>query len=161
MKTIAFVMAVVLSLCPMVPAQGETDPLEELIACVETAEPGAAEALMEWAADKGVPYVYEESEQWPSDLEAFQGVWYDGELQELLIISGDTCRVVIPWLGYYGETAYAIRLRDRSSAGYCPALEVDVRESGMFHAPLAYYVSGVDETHFWSNTQAQRFEKIG
>ena len=164
MKTIAFVMAVVLGTCPAFWTQEPADPLEELVARVEAAEPGdteAAEALMDWAADKGTPYAYEMSDRWPSDLEVFQGVWYDGEMQELLIISGDACRVVIPWLGYYGETAYAVRLRDRSDAGFCPALEVDVRESGIFFAPLTYYVSGVDETHFWSNTQAQRFEKIG
>ena len=104
----------------------------------------------------------EEPSDWPSDLAAFDGIWYDSTMRELLIFRGGTCRVVIPWLGagYYGEMAYAARLRDRSAVGYCPSLEVDFRGSGTFQGPLAYYVSGIDGSHFWSNTQAQRFEKL-
>ena len=81
-------------------------------------------------------------------------------MQELLIFQNGTCRVVIPWLGYYGETALSARLRDRSAVGYCPSLEVDIHESGHFAGPLAYYVSGIAEDHFWCNTQAQRFDKL-
>lgn len=93
-------------------------------------------------------------------LERLQGVWCDGELKEMLVFSGDTCRVVIPYLDLFGETAYAARVRDRSKQGYCPALEVDFRESGCFDAPLIYYVSGLNETHFWCITQSQKMQRI-
>ena len=104
----------------------------------------------------------EEPSDWPTDLAAFDGIWCDSTAQELLIFRNGTCRVVIPWLGaeFYGETAYAARLRDRSGVGYCPSLEIDFRGSGTFHGPLAYYVSGLTEDHFWCNTQAQRFDKL-
>lgn len=107
------------------------------------------------------PWV-EEPSDWPEELAAFDGIWCDSTMKELLIFRGGTCRVVIPWLGdgCYGETAYAARLRDRSSVGYCPSLEVDFRDSGTFQGPLAYYVSGAAEDHFWCNTQAQRFDKL-
>jgi hypothetical protein len=97
----------------------------------------------------------------PSTLAELEGVWWDSELGEMLIIRGDTCRVFIPYLEHWGETAYAVRLRDRSAVGYCPALEIDFRDSGDFFAPLTYYVSGADETHFWSNGQSQRFDRLG
>ena len=102
----------------------------------------------------------EEPSDWPAELAAFDGIWCDGTMQELLIFRDGTCRVVIPWLGYYGETALSARLRDRSGVGYCPSLEVDIHESGSFSGPLAYYVSGTAEDHFWCNTQAQRFDKL-
>ena len=104
----------------------------------------------------------EEPSDWPANLLAFDGIWCDSTVQELLIFRDGTCRVVIPWLGagYYGETAYAARLRDRSAVGYCPSLEVDIHESGNFSGPLAYYVSGTAEDHFWCNTQAQRFDRL-
>lgn len=104
----------------------------------------------------------EEPSDWPTDLAAFDGIWCDSTAQELLIFRNGTCRVVIPWLGaeFYGETAYAARLRDRSGVGYCPSLEIDFRDSGTFQGPLAYYVSGLTEDHFWCNTQAQRFDKL-
>lgn len=104
----------------------------------------------------------EEPSDWPTDLAAFDGIWCDSTAQELLIFRNGTCRVVIPWLGagFYGETAYAARLRDRSGVGYCPSLEIDFRGSGTFQGPLAYYVSGLAEGHFWCNTQAQRFDKL-
>ena len=102
----------------------------------------------------------EEPSDWPTDLAAFDGIWCDSTAQELLIFRNGTCRVVIPWLGYYGETALGARLRDRSGVGYCPSLEVDIHESGNFSGPLAYYVSGLTEDHFWCNTQAQRFDKL-
>lgn len=102
----------------------------------------------------------EEPSDWPAKLAAFDGIWCDGTMQELLIFRDGTCRVVIPWLGYYGETALSARLRDRSGVGYCPSLEVDIHESGSFSGPLAYYVSGTAEDHFWCNTQAQRFDKL-
>ena len=94
------------------------------------------------------------------EVEAFDGIWCDSTMQELLIFQNGTCRVVIPWLGYYGETALSARLRDRSAVGYCPSLEVDIHENGHFAGPLAYYVSGTAEDHFWCNTQAQRFDKL-
>lgn len=104
----------------------------------------------------------EEPSDWPTDLAAFDGIWCDSTAQELLIFRNGTCRVVIPWLGaeFYGETAYAARLRDRSGVGYCPSLEIDFQGSGTFQGPLAYYVSGLTEDHFWCNTQAQRFDKL-
>lgn len=104
----------------------------------------------------------EEPSDWPTDLAAFDGIWCDSTAQELLIFRNGTCRVVIPWLGaeFYGETAYAARLRDRSGVGYCPSLEIDFRGSGTIQGPLAYYVSGLTEDHFWCNTQAQRFDKL-
>ncbi|MDD3346065.1 hypothetical protein [Oscillibacter sp.] len=93
-------------------------------------------------------------------LDRVDGIWCDGAARELLVILGGKCRVVIPYLGELGDTAYAVRVRDRSDLGYCPALEVDIHGAGDFSGPLTYYVTGVDETHFWSNTQGQRFEKI-
>lgn len=104
----------------------------------------------------------EEPSDWPTDLAAFDGIWYDSTMKEMLIFRDGTCRVVIPWLGsgYYGEMAYAARLRDRSGVGYCPSLEVDIQKSGDFSGPLAYYVSGLAGDHFWCNTQAQRFDKL-
>ena len=102
----------------------------------------------------------EEPSDWPTDLAAFDGIWYDSTMRELLIFRNGTCRVVIPWLGYYGETALNARLRDRSGVGYCPSLEVDFRDSGTFQGPLAYYVSGLAGDHFWCNTQGQRFDRL-
>ena len=96
----------------------------------------------------------------PTELTQLYGLWYDSEMQELLILTEKGCRVVIPWLGYWGEVNYAVRLRDRSAHGQAPALEIDIHESGVFVGPLTYYVSGADETHFWSLSQSQRFDKI-
>lgn len=58
----------------------------------------------------------EEPSDWPGELAVFDGIWCDSTAQELLIFRNGTCRVVIPWLGagFYGEMAYAARLRDRS-----------------------------------------------
>ena len=67
---------------------------------------------------------------------AFEGVWVDNAAGTLLIFSRDTCRVVYPALEWFGEAAYAFRIRDRSDMGYCPALEIDFRQSGNFDAPL-------------------------
>ena len=96
----------------------------------------------------------------PRTLAALEGIWWDSSMGEMLIIRGETCRVVIPYLDRWGETAYAVRLRDRSAVGYCPALEIDFQESGDFSGALTYYVSGADETHFWSNGQSQRFDRL-
>ena len=90
----------------------------------------------------------------------FEGLWCDGEMGEMLIFSGGKCRVIIPYLGEYGNTACSFRVRDRSEMGYCPALEIDMNNSGTFDAPLAYYVSGIDEGHFWCNTQSQQFTRL-
>ena len=102
----------------------------------------------------------EESSAWPADLAAFDGIWCDSTLRELLIFRNGTCRVVIPYLDYYGETAFPARLRDRSGMGWCPSLEVDIHKSGDFSGPLAYYISGLAEDHFWCNTQGQRFDRL-
>lgn len=103
----------------------------------------------------------QESSAWPTDLADFNGIWCDSTMQELLIFHDGTCRVVIPYLDYYGETAYAARLRDRSDdMDYCPSLEVDTHDTGTFQGPLAYYVSGLAEDHFWCNTQGQRFDRL-
>lgn len=111
-------------------------------------------------ATASTPYAPEPVKN-PTELAQLYGMWYDSEMQELLILTERGCRVVIPWLGYYGETNYAVRLRDRSAQGQAPALEIDHHASGEFKGPLTYYVSGADETHFWSLSQAQRFDKIG
>ena len=102
----------------------------------------------------------EESSAWPADLAAFDGIWCDSTLRELLIFRDGTCRVVIPYLDYYGETAFPARLRDRSGMGWCPSLEIDIHKSGDFSGPLAYYISGLAEDHFWCNTQGQRFDRL-
>ena len=102
----------------------------------------------------------EELSDYPTDLAAFDGIWCDGELGEMLIFRDGRCRVVIPYLDYYGEAACEARLRDRSAVGYCPSLEVDIHETGSFSGPLTYYVSGLAEDHFWSNTQRQRFDRM-
>ena len=102
----------------------------------------------------------EEFSDYPTDLAAFDGIWCDGELGEMLIFRDGRCRVVIPYLDYYGEAACEARLRDRSAVGYCPSLEVDIHESGSFSGPLTYYVSGLAKDHFWSNTQRQRFDRM-
>lgn len=102
----------------------------------------------------------EEPSAWPADLAAFDGIWCDSTLRELLIFRDGTCRVVIPYLDYYGETAFPARLRDRSGMGWCPSLEVDIHKSGDFSGPLAYYISGLAEDHFWCNTQGQRFDRL-
>lgn len=93
-------------------------------------------------------------------LDALDGIWFDSQMQELLIFSNGKCRVVIPYLDEYGDTAYAARIRDRSAQGYCPALEINTHGNADFSGSLTYYVSGLDETHFWCNTQSQRFDRI-
>ena len=101
-----------------------------------------------------------EAAAYPKRLEDFEGIWCDGVLKELLIFRDGKCRVVIPYLDYYGETAHTARLRDRSELNYCPALQVDTYDSGNFSGALTYYVSGLAEDHFWCNTQRQRFERV-
>lgn len=97
-------------------------------------------------------------------LDSLNGIWVNSsngeEYGEMLVISGDKCRVIIPNLTKYGDKPYSIQVRDRSGSGLCPALEVDWNKGGEFKAPLAYYVSGIDDTHFWCNTQSARFDKI-
>ena len=68
---------------------------------------------------------------------AFEGVWVDNAVGTLLIFSGDTCRVVYPALEWFGESAYAFRIRDRSDMGYCPAREVDLRQVGTCEAAVS------------------------
>lgn len=102
----------------------------------------------------------EEPAAYPTAVSAFNGIWCDGEMQEMLIFRDGRCRVVIPYLDYYGEEAYAARLRDRSAVGYCPALEVDTWDSGDYSGALTYYVSGLAADHFWCNTQHQRFTRM-
>ena len=43
--------------------------------------------------------------------------------------------------------------------GYCPELDIDYLQND-FSAPLVYYVSGIDDTHFWSNTQNESFRRL-
>lgn len=92
--------------------------------------------------------------------EKFEGVWVTGEANTLLLFSGDTCRVVYPALNLWGETAYAFRIRDRSAVGYCPALEIDFKESGDFSGALVYYVSGIDGEWFWCIEQQDLFVRL-
>ena len=146
--------------CAFAAVLAEADTLAEDQAAYTRAVRSLALLFTDVLVTESTPYRWEGS-RWPGSLADLQGVWYDGEMEELLVISGDTCRVVIPWLDHYGETAYAARLRDRSVSGYCPALEIDFHGSGDFSGPLAYYVSGVDGSHFWSNTQGQRFDRLG
>lgn len=146
--------------CSFAAVLAEADTLAEDQTAYTRAVRSLAPLFTDVLETDSTPYRREDS-RWPGSLADLQGVWYDGEMQELLVISGDTCRVVIPWLGHYGETAYAARLRDRSASGYCPSLEIDFRGSGDFSGPLAYYVSGADSSHFWSNTQSQRFDRLG
>ncbi len=153
----AAAFAAVLDTADSLRAAGESPELEEETyrEAVRSLSPFFTRLLeTETAPWKGGP------SDWPTDLATFDGIWYDSTMRELLIFRDGTCRVVIPWLGYYGETALSARLRDRSGVGYCPSLEVDIHESGSFSGPLAYYVSGIDESRFWSNTQAQQFEKL-
>lgn len=111
--------------------------------------------------EKTTPYAYEKSGNYQDiTMEQLSGIWYDSEMREMLIFTGDTCRPVIPYLDYYGEKAYAARVRDRSASGYCPALEIDTWEEGDFSGATVYYISGLDEVHFWGNTQGMRFDKI-
>ena len=81
------------------------------------------------------------------------------EAGHVLLFSEDGCRIVYPALELLGETAYAFRVRDRSSMGYCPELDIDYLQND-FSAPLVYYVSGIDDTHFWSNTQNKCFRRL-
>ena len=91
--------------------------------------------------------------------EALAGIWVDDASTTVLLFSEDGCRIVYPALELLGETAYAFRVRDRSSVGYCPALDIDYLQND-FSAPLVYYVSGIDDTHFWSNTQNKCFRRL-
>ena len=96
----------------------------------------------------------------------FDGIWVNSREGTLLIFTGGLCRVVYPDVSVYGEIAGAYRVRDRSDMGYCPALEIDyngegpINEDGDFWGPLTYYVSGMDDTHFWCNSQMERFDRV-
>jgi uncharacterized protein YceK len=96
--------------------------------------------------------------------DAFDGIWVNSsngeEYGEMLVFSGDKCRVVIPYLSDYGDKPFDFRVRDRSDKGFCPALEINSGEDGNYEAALTYYVSGIDASHFWCNTQSERFDKI-
>lgn len=91
--------------------------------------------------------------------EVLAGIWVDDAGTTVLLFSEDGCRIAYPALELLGETAYAFRVRDRSSVGYCPALDIDYLQND-FSAPLVYYVSGIDDTHFWSNTQNECFRRL-
>lgn len=73
--------------------------------------------------------------------EALAGIWVNDAGTTVLLFSEDGCRIVYPELELLGETAYPFRIRDRSSVGYCPALDID-------------------DTHFWSNTQNKCFRRL-
>ena len=151
---------------------GQTIPEEDVVlARVEEMAPELGEETYRAAVRSLSPFFtrllgtettlwQEEPSAWPADLAAFDGIWCDSTLQELLIFQSGTCRVVIPYLDYYGETAFSARLRDRGGMGWCPSLEIDIHESGDFSGPLTYYVSGLAEDHFWCNTQGQRFDRL-
>lgn len=111
------------------------------------------------------PYQKEPGDFAAVSADRFNGLWLNSEEQTLLIFCDGRCRVVYPALSLWGEVAGAYRVRDRSALGYCPALEIDFRgeginEDGDFCGPLAYYVSGMDDTHFWCNSQWERFDRI-
>lgn len=112
------------------------------------------------------PYQEEPGNFAAVSADRFNGLWLNSEDRTLLIFQNGLCRVVYPGLSLWGETANAYHVRDRSELGYCPALEIDFRgeghidESGDFYAPLAYYVSGMDDTHFWCNSQWERFDRV-
>jgi hypothetical protein len=113
------------------------------------------------SAAPGTAYAFEKPTAYSAiTLDRFEGIWVDGDRQEMLVITGNTCREVVPYLSSYGETAAAVRVRDRSKMGYCPALEIDTYGKGDFSGALTYYVSGIDDSHFWSNTQGQRFDLL-
>ena len=151
----AAAFAAVLDAADSLRAHGEAPELEEETyrEAVRSLSPFFTRLL----ETEAVPW-REEPSDWPVDLTAFDGIWCDGVLREMLIFRNGTCRVVIPYLDCYGEAALPVRLRDRG--GWCPSLEIDIHESGDFCGPLAYYVSGAAEDHFWCNTQGQRFEKL-
>lgn len=96
----------------------------------------------------------------------FDGLWLNSEDRTLLIFNNGLCRVVYPDLSLWGEVAGAYRVRDRSELGYCPALEIDfhgegpINEDGDFHGPMVYSVSGMDDIHFWCNSQWERFDRV-
>ena len=58
--------------------------------------------------------------------EALAGIWVDDAGTTVLLLSEDGCRSGYPALELLGETAYAFRVRDRSSVGYCPALDLSL-----------------------------------
>lgn len=112
------------------------------------------------------PYREEPGDFAAVSADRFDGLWLNSEDQTLLIFNNGLCRVVYPGLSLWGESANAYHVRDRSDLGYCPALEIDFRgegpinEDGDFYAPIAYYVSGMDDAHFWCNSQWERFDRI-
>jgi hypothetical protein len=110
---------------------------------------------------KTTPYAFERHGVY-ADITAdkFEGIWCSSSDATMLVFSGNTCRVVAPYLDTYGETAAAMRVRDRSKLGYCPSLQIDLNGKGDYAGALTYYVSGVDGTHFWSNTQSERFDLL-
>lgn len=110
---------------------------------------------------KTTPYAFERHGDYSGiTLEKLQGIWCGSDKETMLVISGSTCREVAPYLEAYGETAAAVRVRDRSKAGYCPALEIDSYGKGDYSGALTYYVSGLDGSHFWCNTQSERFDLL-
>lgn len=112
------------------------------------------------------PYREEPGDFAAVSADRFNGLWLNSEDRTLLIFNNGLCRVVDPGLSLWGEVAGAYRVRDRSELGYCPALEIDFRgegpmnENGDFYAPIAYYVSGMDDSHFWCNSQWERFDRV-
>lgn len=112
------------------------------------------------------PYREEPGDFAAVSADRFNGLWLNSEDRTLLIFNNGLCRVVYPGLSLWGEVAGAYHVRDRSELGYCPALEIDFRgegpmnEDGDFYAPIAYYVSGMDDSHFWCNSQWERFDRV-
>ncbi|SFR84569.1 hypothetical protein [Anaeromicropila populeti] len=89
--------------------------------------------------------------------ENLQGTWYNPEMDEELIITEEGCRVVIPYLDFYGEEVYEYDVVNRSDRGLCPALYIYF--NGKNAGPLAYYIFGVNENYFWCNGQQALFSK--
>lgn len=89
--------------------------------------------------------------------ENLYGIWYDASFKEALQITEEGCLVYIPYLNYHGSTWYQWEIEDRSSKGLCPALKIYTM--GPDKGALTYYINGVTDEVFWSNTQSQIFYK--
>lgn len=102
----------------------------------------------------------EEPSAWPADLAAFDGIWCDSTLQELLIFQSGHLSGGNPLPGLLWGNGLSAGCGTAGGMGWCPSLEIDIHESGDFSGPLTYYVSGLAEDHFWCNTQGQRFDRL-
>lgn len=113
------------------------------------------------------PYREEPGDFAAVSADRFDGLWLNSKDQTLLIFRNGRCRVVYPLLSRWkAATEAAYQIRDRSDMGYCPALHIDsikegpLDEDAYLRSPLTYYVSGMDDAHFWCNSQRERFDRI-